>query len=173
MSAVRVDVTPTPSDIAAAYWGDVLTLRRMLPLLLSGPVFALFMAILLPFRVQDPIAVFAGQALFFSTFFTVWMLFLFWLGLGRVVRVPGMMDRTSYELDDAGVHVRSEHQDIRTDWSYWRRAYETRSVLVLCGPLSVFHVLPKAQVGASLPSLRSLLRANLAGRVRLQPGDKP
>lgn len=170
MSEVRVDAEPTPNDISAAVWGDVLGGWRVFAPLITGGAFALMMSVLVPWQhTLEGVIRLIEMGVFFGAGMSLYLAALFWIGARRLSAAPGMLDKVSFVFSEAGLEASSPRRSVRADWTYWRRAYETNSVLVVCGQANAFYVLPKRQLAPHvLRSLRSLLRQALNGRVRFQ-----
>lgn len=84
-------------------------------------------------------------------------------------RAPGYLAPIAYVFSPAGVIGRTQVTTTETAWPAYRRAFETRSLLILSQAAGVVQIIPKRDLPSqTLSAVRRLLREHLGRRARVQ-----
>lgn len=84
-------------------------------------------------------------------------------------RAPGYLAPISYVFSSDGVRGQTQATSTETAWIAYRRAFETRSLLILSQAAGIVQIIPKRDLPSqTLNAVRRLLREHLGRRAQVQ-----
>lgn len=84
-------------------------------------------------------------------------------------RTPGYLQPISYVFSPSGVRGQTIAATTETTWVVYRRACETRSLLILSQAAGIVQIIPKRDLSSqTLNAVRRMLREHLGRRARVQ-----
>jgi len=174
MSEVRVEVRRTRGDIFKGILANSLHSPSTLAWCVIGALIVAAIAITvngdegLTVMLMAGAIVFAGMLLVHA----VVLLFCIWLAALQTWRARGALDTIRYTFSDQGLAIEAASGHGLSHWDTFKRAFETRSLLVIRHQMNLVHILPKRDLAAdALQRVRAVLSVHVKD-VRFQSTEQ-
>lgn len=174
MSEVRVEVRRTRGDIFRGILANSLHSLGALAWFVGGSFVVAVIAALANSARPAPEMLFVGATAFVVMLlvYAVVLLFSIWLAARQTWRASGALDTIRYTFSDQGLAIEAVNGRGLSHWHAFKRAFETKSLLLIRHHVNMVHILPKRDMGAdTLERIRAVLRAHIKD-VRVHPTER-
>ncbi|MES1200720.1 MAG: YcxB family protein [Pseudomonadota bacterium] len=171
LAPISFEVRRSKADFFGAIWANCMNGPRLIFIIAYAAILA---AVLFGFETirHVPFAWLSALAIFvvlIAVFLGAYAA-ISWFAATKAWSAPGGQGAVLYTLSPDQLAVKSDYGSGDTKWTVWKKAFETKSLIVIRHHMNLMHIIPKRDLtDETRRHVKALLSLVLNGNVKFRP----